>query len=158
MPNVHVVHSPGSTASDALRSLFGHLGWDPANPFRAILEPGQTVLIQPNLVYHRHYRGGELNWIVTEPELVLAVCDYVFLAVGREGRVILGDAPLQSADWTSLMAQTGFDQLPAHYRSHGYHLTVADFRTLATRNMRGVKCSPVPMRGDPNGYHRDERF
>lgn len=142
-----------------LRRLFAAMGLDAAhagtprwNPLSEILRPGDQVLVKPNLVYHQHYRGGQLHWLVTDPRLIRAVCDYAFLAVGREGRVIVGDAPLQSADWDVLVRETRLDRLAVFYASHGYALSLRDFRTLRTVDRRGMKCDPTPLQGDPAGY------
>jgi len=142
-----------------VRRLFQAMGLDAAragtphwNPLSEILRPGQQVLVKPNLVHHQHYRGGQLHWLVTDPRLIRAVCDYAFLAVGREGHVIVGDAPLQSADWDSLVRETRIERLPVFYASHGYRLSLRDFRTLRTIDRRGMKCDPTPLAGDPAGY------
>lgn len=142
-----------------LRRLLEAMGLDAArigtphwNPLSEILSLGQQVLVKPNLVHHQHYRGGQLHWLVTDPRLIRAVCDYAFLAVGREGHVIVGDAPLQSADWDSLVRETRIERLPGFYASHGYRLSLRDFRTLRTVDRRGMKCDPTPLAGDPAGY------
>jgi len=142
-----------------VRRLFVSMGLDAVNigtkrwnPLSELLNRGDQVLVKPNLVHHRHYRGGKPQWVVTDPRLVRAVCDYAFLAVGREGRVIVGDAPLQSADWERLCRETHIDRLPVFYASHGYSLSLRDFRTLRTVDRRGMKCDPTPLPGDPAGY------
>lgn len=142
-----------------VRRLFMAMGLDRANmgtkrwnPLSEFLKRGDQVVVKPNLVHHRHYRGGKLHWVITDPRVIRAVCDYAFLAVGREGHVIVGDAPLQSADWNSLIRESQLDRLPVFYSQHGYLLTLTDFRTVRTTDRKGMKCSPVPLPGDPNGY------
>lgn len=142
-----------------VRRLFLSMGLDAANqgtkswnPLSHLLNRGDQVLIKPNLVHHRHYRDGKLHWVVTDPRLIRAVCDYACLAVGREGHVIVGDAPLQSADWERLCRDTQIDRLPVFYASHGYTVSLRDFRTLRTIDRRGMKCDPTPLAGDPAGY------
>jgi uncharacterized protein (DUF362 family) len=143
----------------ALRQLFvamkldwqncGSASW---NPLGEVLRPGDRVVVKPNLVYHEHYERGELNWVVTDPRLVRAVCDYVLLAIGDEGELVVGDAPLQSADWDLLLSRTGIDKLPAFYAKRGYRVQLRDFRTMHTVNVRGLKCKPRKLPGDPLGY------
>ncbi|MEP7361862.1 MAG: DUF362 domain-containing protein [Acidobacteriota bacterium] len=142
-----------------VRRLFQSMGLDAANdgtkqwnPLSELLNRGDQVLVKPNLVHHQHYRDGKLHWVVTDPRLVRAVCDYACLAVGREGHVIVGDAPLQSADWERMCKETQIDRLPVFYASHGYTVSLRDFRTLRTIDRRGIKCDPTPLRGDPAGY------
>ena len=136
----------------ALALLLARMGLSGENPFKAILRPGQRVVVKPNLVFHRHYRGGGLEALITAPGLIRAVCDLAFEAVGRQGEVILGDAPLQSCDWDRLIAQTGLAEWPGEYARQGYWLTLADFRKFASKDLKGLKHSPVSRPGDPNGY------
>ena len=132
---------------DAARA--GRADWNPLGDW---LRPGETVVVKPNLVHHRHYRGGKLHWVITDPRLIRAVCDYAARAVGSQGQVILGDAPLQSADWEALLEVSGLERLPAFYARQGYRLRLADFRMLATTDVKGVKLEPRALEGDPNGY------
>ena len=136
----------------ALDQLFARMDLPKVNPLGGILRRGQRVVIKPNLVFHRHYRGGSLDALITAPGLIRAVCDRVFEAVGREGEVTLGDAPLQSCDWDRLVAQTGLIDWPDEYARQGYWLTLADFRKFASTDLRGFKHSPVERPGDPAGY------
>lgn len=136
----------------SLDLLFQRMGLPRENPLGAVLRPGQRVVVKPNLVFHRHYRGGSLDCLITSPALIRAVCDRVFEAVGRQGEVILGDAPLQSCDWNRLVTETGLIQWPGQYASQGYWLTLADFRKFASTDLKGLKHSPIARPGDPNGY------
>lgn len=131
----------------SLDLLFERMGLPRENPLGAILRPGQRVVVKPNLVFHRRYRGRSLDSLITSPALIGAVCDRVFEAVGRQGEVILGDAALQSCDWDRLVTETGLVQWPGQYASQGYWLTLADFRKSASTDLKG-RARP----GDPNGY------
>lgn len=142
-----------------VRNLFRAMGLDAVrygtpewNPLGELVRPGGRVTVKPNLVYHEHYEGGKLHWVVTDPRIIRAVCDYALLAVGREGEVILGDAPLQSADWDLICERLGLRSLPGLYERAGYRLSLRDFRTMRSVNVRGLKCSPRPLPGDPLGY------
>lgn len=136
----------------ALDQLFARMGLPSHNPLGGILVRGQRVVVKPNLVFHRHYRGGGLEALITAPGLIRAVCDRVFEAIGREGELTLGDAPLQSCDWDSLITQTGLRYWPEEYAKRGYWLTLADFRKFASTDIKGLKHSPVTRPGDPAGY------
>lgn len=136
----------------AMRLDAAHIGTKSWNPLSELLSRGDQVLIKPNLVHHQHYSGGKLQWVVTDPRLIRAVCDYACLAVGREGHVIVGDAPLQSADWERMCRATQIERLPVFYASHGYSVSLRDFRTVRTVDRRGMKCGATPLKGDPAGY------
>jgi len=136
----------------AMRLDAGRFGTRFWNPLGEFLQPGQRVTVKPNLVYHEHYTGGQLHWVVTDPRVIRAVCDYVFLAIGPDGELILGDAPLQSADWDLICRRLRLFDLPGFYARHGFKLILRDFRTLHTVNVRGLKCRPRQLPGDPLGY------
>lgn len=158
-PECRYPTGPANPVYALVRSLFRAMGLDAArygtaawNPLGDILKPGQRVTVKPNLVYHEHYTGGQLHWVVTDPRIIRAVCDYVFLAIGPEGELILGDAPLQSANWELICERLRLVDLPDFYLRHGYKLILRDFRTLQTVNVRGLKCRPRQLPGDPLGY------
>jgi uncharacterized protein (DUF362 family) len=145
----------------AVRQLFASMGLDVRNygraswnPLGAIIRPGSRVLVKPNLVFHKHYRQGSIHWVITDPRLVRAVCDYVLLAIGKEGELVIGDAPLQSADWERLLHNSGLETLPERYRERGYRVELRDFRTMQSVDVRGLKCRPRKLPGDPAGYRR----
>jgi uncharacterized protein (DUF362 family) len=122
------------------------------NPLSQLLSPGERVVIKPNLVFHEHYRGGRLHGVVTDPRLIRAVADFVFRAIGREGRLVIGDAPLQSADWRALCERTGLSELPDYYARRGLHCELRDFRTIESTNYGGLKLGARGLTGDPAGY------
>jgi uncharacterized protein (DUF362 family) len=124
----------------------------PDNPLGKQLSAGQTVVIKPNLVFHEHYRGGLLHGVVTDPRIIRAVADFVFRAIGPEGRLVIGDAPLQSANWELLCERTGLGGLPDYYARQGLRCDLRDFRTLATQRQGGLKMQPRKLAGDPAGY------
>jgi len=101
-----------------LRQLMYWLGMDIEhyetpewNPFSEIINPGQRVLIKPNLVRHIHLGGGDYNTVVTHGSLVRCVLDYVALALKGEGEITVGDAPVQSADWSKILERTGLKEV-----------------------------------------------
>ncbi|MFN7925813.1 MAG: DUF362 domain-containing protein [Bryobacteraceae bacterium] len=152
MPDVFLYQSPKNSIVESLGLLFQQMGLDPLNPLGKILSPGQTVLIKPNLVTDRHEANGSLGCVVTDPMLVRALCDYIFLAVGKSGQVILGDAPELGADWTAVLRATGLDELPSHFGTLGYRVVLVDFRTVARVRGAGEKQRIQGLRGDPAGY------
>jgi len=146
------IHTAVQRLFEGMGLDMGRLGKPDWNPLGEILRPGMKVVVKPNLVHHRHYRGGRLSWLITDTRLIRSLCDYVFRAIGPKGEVIVGDAPLQSADWSSILRQTGLEDFPSFYAAQGCRLSVRDFRTVSTTDVRGVKCTPKALDGDPDGY------
>jgi uncharacterized protein (DUF362 family) len=131
------------------RERLGQPDW---NPLGDLLTPGERVAIKPNLVFHEHYKGGRLHGVVTDPRLIRAVADFVFRAIGPEGELVIGDAPLQSADWNLLCGRTGLRDLPGFYARQGLRCELRDFRTVESTNRGGLKLDRKRLEGDAGGY------
>ena len=108
---------------EAVRDLLVRLGLDHANvgtatwnPFGDLVSPGQNVVIKPNLVLHSHPRGmAAVFAIVTHPSVVRALIDYVYLAVGKSGRITVGDTPLENCEFSELAQATGLEAMLANW-------------------------------------------
>jgi uncharacterized protein (DUF362 family) len=130
----------------ALKALFSVWGKDPENPFKDWLRPGARVVIKPNWVLHHSPNEKGLDALVTHTSLIKYVID--LLAVGLEGNgsIIIGDAPLQSCDFSSLMRQSRIEDVveearkryPAlDIRIEDWRLTVFETLTSAQRSNAG---------------------
>ena len=146
----------------AVRDLFTLLGLDAChhgtpewNPFSEFIQPGQNVVIKPNLVLHEFGALLGSHCLTTQGAVLRAVADYAALAAGPEGRVTIADAPLQGADFEQIMAQSGIHDIAE------YHHTKLrrELRVLDLRQVRAIidessslimQVDPLP--GDPAGY------
>lgn len=141
---------------DAVRETLRLLQLDQAhqfestwNPLGGLVAPGQTVAIKPNLVLDRHLRGRSVDCLVTHGSLIRAVVDYVCLALRGCGRIVIGDAPLQMADFEKIKVRTGLDEIAeSARRRYGVHVEIADFRCV---KMTGDGRAEKNV-GDPRGY------
>ena len=86
----------------SLLSLFDAWGRNPENPFGDLVEPGGTVVIKPNWVKHNNPRGS-LECLITHSSLIKYVIDFTAKALAGRGRIIVGDAPIQSCDFQKLV-------------------------------------------------------
>jgi len=131
-----------------------HFGTSDWNPIGEIIQPGQTVLIKPNLVLDFHGYGWSLESVVTHGSVIRAVLDYVLLALEGRGRIIIGDAPLQMADFNRLHELLGLDTIIDFLQDKaGVPISLVDFRT--ERAFIDGKLAVVrkeKLKGDPNGY------
>ena len=89
---------------EALRLLhpegFGSPGW---NPLAAIIRPGDSVLIKPNLV-------DDVRWEqcrITHPSVLRAVIDYARKACGPSGSVLVGEGPYMAGVWERVIEASG---------------------------------------------------
>src|SRR5688500_5263019 len=76
------------------KDRFGKSDW---NPFGDWVKPGQSVFLLCNFVYHRRSNETEeaFRSKCTHASVIRGLIDYLLLAVGSEGRVRFGNAPLQ---------------------------------------------------------------
>ena len=144
-----------------LRELMYELGMDVEhystpdwNPFSEIIHPGQKVLIKPNLVRHLHLGGGDYNAVVTHGSLVRCVLDYVALALKGKGEITVGDAPVQSADWSKILQRTGLkkvcDDVSKTWR---IPVRLVDFRLWAVElDEHHCIVEGNVLKGDERGY------
>lgn len=74
---------------------------EPLGGMRAFVTPGQTVLIKPNMLTHRHPDQA----VTTHPELVRAIIRAVKTAGGAP---VIGDSPASAVRIDRVMEDTGF--------------------------------------------------
>jgi len=112
------------------REHFGTASW---NPLSAIITPGDSVLIKPNLVFDTNNSGCGPECLVTHGSVVRAVADYAALAMGNKGRLLLGDAPVQACSFDTALKISGMDDVVEYLRGHGISMGVQDFRNTAVK-------------------------
>ncbi|SFB13993.1 DUF362 domain-containing protein [Selenomonas ruminantium] len=118
---------------DAVR--YGTKNW---NPLGVYINHGDTVLLKPNFVMHENGSGGDMDCLITHPSVIAAVLDYVFIALGGTGKVILGDAPIQDCHWDELLSNGGIDTMLAFYKERGLQVELQDFRNVKRDVKDGV--------------------
>lgn len=150
-----------NTTYHAVRSCFHLMGLDVDrfgtpewNPLSEIVKPGQRVLIKPNLVMDFHGFGWSVESVITNGSVIRAVLDYVVMALQGKGKVVIGDAPLQSADFERLRDIVGLNEILRFYQDKtDIPIEVVDFRReRAFLNQRRWIIAKSDSGGDPNGY------
>lgn len=120
-----------------------HYGTADWNPLRDIIRPGDNVLIKPNLVIDRNLLNGDTECLYTHPSVVACVVDYIILALGNSGKIIIGDAPIQECDFVNLLKTSGYQVLIDFYKSKGYDISIVDFRELTSKVVNGVHIAKI---------------
>ena len=159
----HRVAAEANGAYAAVRQSLALLGLDRENygtpewnPLRDVVPRGGLVVIKPNWVHHALPGDAAPHEIlITHPAVVRAVVDYAFLACGPRGRIVIGDAPIQSADFEAILKMSGIAELVARYRDElGVELEIADFRQTVAHVTPSGRVQQAPTtRPDPRGYH-----
>ena len=128
---------------------FGTPQWNPLGEF---IHPGQQVLIKPNWVFHENPAGG-LSSLVTHSSVLRPVIEYVLLALKGRGHLIIGDAPIQSADFELLMERTEIARVLERIEAGGAAIEIRDFReNVCEIDDRGRLLGHRKLQGDPDGY------
>lgn len=130
-----------NTVYDSFRELMALSGLDSENigsaqwnPLRQFINPGNRVLIKPNLVMHKNESGCGNECLYTHPSLIAAVIDYVAIALQGRGSIVVADAPVQSCDFDCLTKESGLDRLVAYYQSQRLNIELLDLRGLKSTN------------------------
>jgi len=157
----YISHSPNS-AYQAVRNALFYLGLDYENfgtpkwnPFRKIIRTGATVFVKPNWVSHQLVNDLHPEEIlITHPSVIRAVIDYVLIACGLTGRIILGDAPLQGADFEKIISMSHIDSiLELYQREFNFSIELIDCRKIVTDITKdGRLIQHDSDHADPLGY------
>jgi len=131
-----------------------YIGTPQWSPFRALIKPGDRVVIKPNLVFDWHPLGTTgFEALITHASIIRVIIDYILLAVGTACRITICDVPLQTADWQNLVQQGGYDTLVKFYADAGIRVDLMDLRyEISRKNSAGVVVSRKKRIRDPEGY------
>ena len=131
------------------RDAFGTARWNPLGTFVA---PGQRVLLKPNLVKEQHPRDPD-GWVymVTHGSVIRAVADYVWLALGPNGSLVVADAPHTDASFGEVTRRVGLHAIADFYRSRGLRFELRDLRNEEWVTRDSVVATRRALAGDPAG-------
>lgn len=146
-----------SGVRDALRLMgldAGHYGQKEWNPLGELIWPGDTVVLKPNFIRDfRETRQGHEDCLITHGSIIRAAVDYVYVALGGEGRIIIADAPQNDADFDAIRHIAGLDEIRAFYEQHAnFNLEIYDLRPERAKKIDGVIVGHEQLSGDPAGY------
>src|SRR5690606_1685337 len=72
--------------------------------------------------------------------------DYILIAVGAEGSVSIGNAPIQFCDWDAVLRDTETREVLDFYRQVGAPVAERDLRLLVTNATWRAACTGVDRR------------
>ncbi len=120
---------------EAVREAFHIMGYDVENygaqnwnPLGEFVKEGDTVLLKPNMVHNNNPTGLGEQCLYTQPSVVAAIIDYCIIALNGTGRIIVGDAPVQSCDFERLIRESGYQDMVQYYIDRGINIDLLDFR------------------------------
>jgi uncharacterized protein (DUF362 family) len=152
-----------NTVYKAVRELLYHLGLDIEqygtaqwNPFKEMIQPGNTVVIKPNLVLDAHTDGENLYSMITHPSVLRALVDYCYIALNGTGRLIIADTPLGHCDFNHLLLVTKLPSISEFYKKKtNFEISIFDLRKMMypLNEYQFTECdSTITLNGDPLGY------
>jgi uncharacterized protein (DUF362 family) len=142
-----------------VRELFTQLGLDGAragtaawNPLGEWIRPDARVFVLSNFVYHRRPREGvhDFHGKVVHGSVLRALIDYVLIATGEGGKVLVGNAPLQSCRFDDVLAESGTTAMLDFYRASGLSVEAADLRAEVVERDRVGRIRHRELRSGPN--------
>ena len=150
---------------DAVRGALQALGLDAArfgdkdwNPLSKLVHAGGCVVLKPNFIRHWNPLSGEsensgsVQSVITHGAVVRAMAEYAFLAVGRQGRVVLAEAAQQDCDFERIREIAGLDAIQSSFANRGLNFEIIDLRREAVIFQDGVIVKRQALPGDPAGY------
>ncbi len=131
-----------------------HAGTPDWNPLAALVPRAGLVVIKPNLVLESASRRKFDGSIVTHGSVIRPLIDYIRLAGGPDVQILVGDVPLQGADFEELVAENGLAELVRALKERGdSNLVLADLRReRALVDTAGFIRRIEALPGDPRGY------
>jgi len=129
-----------------------HVGKANWNPLATLIEPGETVLLKPNLVKEKHPRDPQgWKYVLTHGSVIRAVADYAWKALRGHGTIIIADAPQTDSSFNEIVRVLGLDHIRQFYSSQGLVLELADLRQEEWETRQGVTTRRRKLAGDPRG-------
>ncbi|MEM2960526.1 MAG: DUF362 domain-containing protein [Candidatus Bathyarchaeia archaeon] len=161
LKKINVVAEGRNSVYSSIRKLIINMGLDRRNvgkaswnPFSDLVKKGGTVVIKPNFVISKHRMKQEFLFsAVTHPSVLRPLIDYSFLAVGRTGKIIIGDSPLNTTVLEELLECTGTNRMIDYLRKKDYPLELVDFRDVFAKK-EALVIEQIRLKGDPRGYSK----
>lgn len=117
---------------------FGKPSW---NPLKKYINPGDFVVIKPNLVMDSNPSGDGLDCMITNPSITAVMIDYVCIALKGKGTIVVGDAPVQGCNFEHLVEVTGYKSLVNYYKKilpSTISVELKDFRGVVSTFVDGI--------------------
>jgi uncharacterized protein (DUF362 family) len=114
----------------------------------------RSIVIKPNWVIHETDAAFPIRALVTDPRLIEAVVLAV-LEMFPNADIVVGDVPLQYADFPLLAKQSGLDAVIAKLsRAGAGRVRFLDLRKeIMRKDAVGFMHAASDVAGDPRGYH-----
>jgi len=131
---------------------FGKARW---NPLKHLINPGETVLLKPNMIAQSHKYNDTWEHVITHGSVLRAVLDYVYLALEGHGKIVIADAPQTDSNIDLIKERMGIEKIQEHYwNQKKFEITFLDLRDEVWIEKDGICVDKVQLDGDPLGNSR----
>jgi uncharacterized protein (DUF362 family) len=131
---------------------WGEASW---NPLGELVQPGDTVLLKPNMIAHAHRYNDDWDYVITHGSVLRAMVDYVYIALQGQGTIIIADAPQPDSHMDRIKQRLGIEALQdLFWRQKRFDLVFLDLRDEFWIEKDGIYTDRVSLRGDPHGNVR----
>ncbi len=137
---------------EEMRNLFNKMGYDKENfntknwnPLGFLIKKGDKVLIKPNFVidYNEHPFA-----VITHPSIIRFLIDYIDIATGKSGKIIVADAPQMNANKQKILEYTNIENLIEYLNEKKVNVKFIDLRAISYDTNWKKKSF---LNGDPMG-------
>jgi uncharacterized protein (DUF362 family) len=150
---------PTNDTYRSIRESFVLLGLDKEhydkpnwNPLGNLINPGETVLLKPNLIAHSHMYTDEWQHVITHGSVIRAVLDYVYIALRGQGKIIIADAPQTDSKMDLIKQRIGIEAIQdLYWNQKKFAVEFSDLRDEHWVMKDGVCVETVKLPGDPLG-------
>lgn len=143
---------------DCLRGLkldAKHEGTPSWNPMSAVVQPGDTVLIKPNMITHKPTTNESWETVITHGSILRAVSDYVCIALNGRGRILITDGPQEDSNIEKIKKRLGISEIIAFLKERsGVNVDFIDLSQKHRVDKDGVYVETLKLPGDPRGNVR----
>jgi uncharacterized protein (DUF362 family) len=116
----------------------------------------RRIVLKPNWVLHETDPAFPIQALVTDPRVIQAAVATCLELFPRAESILVGDCPLQSADWPLLCRQSGLDAVIKEF-SNQSKVVFRDLRKHAFKEQEGTFLGEsADEHGDPKGYREIE--
>ncbi len=148
-----------NTVYDCVRETFRLLDYDSDNysknnwnPLGWIINPGEIVMLNPNMLTHKHQLNDDWDYVITHGSVIRAVVDYTYLALKGKGRIIIADGPQDDSIIEKILERLGIPEIQKFYKQYlNFDIEFIDFRSEKLINIDGVTGKSITLEGDPEG-------
>lgn len=129
---------------------FGTPYW---NPLKHLVKEGEIVFIKPNMISEKQKFNDDWDYVITHGSVLRPIIDYLFIAMNRKGRVIIGDSPQTDSYFWKIAKLMGLFELQEIYNklSKDFEIEIINLQDEYWITKNGVWIQTIKLPGDPRG-------